>query len=490
VGVLHFFRTLLGSFNKPSHDYVASTLSFPELDVERMKRRMRLEEEGQRRGTRNEPATDSLSRDDIEQRIITTIESEKRLAHDKLVDHLKTYGDRIASLAFQSKCTQALVRADSAISNFRAHVHTGADRLFQLRRDLIQMGDEIAQFRREHGLQRLPRYPQSRLLQWGVIVVLFVLEGLLNGTFLARGHELGLVGGISEALLIAAVNIVIGLRVGWKVVPWMVHRRPLWKWMGVGGVVLYGVFLVGFNLAVAHYRYALGGEQPEHAAQLALASVLAHPLGIADLQAWFLFLLGCGFSLVAAAEGWSMDDPYPGYGPRARHQTQLIEDYAEEKQALMAELEDLRNAAIEHIEADTMTITRQRAEYHAILEARTRLQRSFSQHLAYLEQCGNELLATYREANRRTRTTPPPPHFAHPWEMPQPADPTYGHEGSRRDGDLETDIGRFFDQLQEKCQGVHKEYETAVFQYKTIDALTPEVLRDGRFRSPQEETGS
>src|SRR5437016_9989431 len=111
MGLLTFIRAIFGYPDEPSHDYIASTLSFPELDIERMKRRMGLEEQGQHRGARNEPAPDSQTLDDLEQRIMTTIESEKHLAYEKFVNHLKTYGDRIASLGFQTRFTQALAAA-------------------------------------------------------------------------------------------------------------------------------------------------------------------------------------------------------------------------------------------------------------------------------------------------------------------------------------------------------------------------------------------
>jgi hypothetical protein len=291
-------------------------------------------------------------------------------------------------------------------------------------------------------------------------------------------------------LAIAAFNIGTGLAVGWKVAPWVLHRKLLWRGLGVVGVLLYMGVMLGFNLAVAHYRYALGGVQPEQAPQLAFAALFAHPLAIADMHAWFLFTLGCAFSLVAAGDGWSMDDPYPGYGGLARCQAELIEEYAAQKQQLMADLEAVRNAALEGMKSAAEEIDRRRAEYHGILEAKARLQRTFASHLDYLEQCGNDLLATYHEANRRARSTPPPHHFSHAWAMPRPPEPASGPERTLGDPVLEAEIGQFFDQLHVKRQRVHTGYEAAVSAYKRIDELTPEVVRDGQFHTSQEETAA
>jgi hypothetical protein len=149
----------------------------------------------------------------------------------------------------------------------------------------------------------------------------------------------------------------------------------------------------------------------------------------------------------------------------------------------MAELAEVRNVALERMESAVANIERRQAEYSGILEARTRLQRAFLQHLDYLEQCGNDLLATYREANRMARNTLSPSHFSQRWKLLRPADLASGPQGDLGGPTMEAEIGRLFKQLQEKRESVHREYETAVSNYERIDTLTPEVLRDDGFRS-------
>jgi hypothetical protein len=472
-------RKILGKPDEARHDYVASTLSFPELNIDRVAQRLRLEEEGVRRGARNEPEKEDSPHDDVEQRIITFIEAEKRRAHETYINHLRTYGDRIASLGFQTRFAQLLAAADRASADFEAKVHVGVDQLFQLRRDVVQMEDDIRQFRLEHGLRRMAQSPPSRTWRWGVILLIVVGEAALNGTFLARGHELGLLGGTFEAFVIAGLNVGAGLLTGWKVAPRLLHRKYRWKVAGALGILLYAIWVFGFNLAVAHYRYTLGLLQPEEAPRLALERLLAQPFDIPDLQAWLLFVLGCGFSLVAAIDGWTMDDPYPGYGALTRRQNELLDAYTDEKQRLMAELEGTRDAALAQMESTAEAIERRRAEYRGILDARQRLERSFWQHLTYLEQCANDLLTVYRESNRGARTSPQPFHFATRWELPRPIDPQLGQEAYLGDQALEAEIGQVFARLPEKRQRVHDNYAAAVRQYQRIDELTPEALLHG-----------
>ena len=124
-------------------------------------------------------------------------------------------------------------------------------------------------------------------------------------------------------------------------------------------------------------------------------------------------------------------------------------------------------------------IERRRAEYRAILDARQRLEGSFWQYLTYLEQCANDLLTTYREANRRARTTPPPLHFSQCWDMSRPVYPQVGQEGYTGDHALEAEIGQIFGDLATKRQTVQEDYAAAVRCYQRIDELTPEALRHG-----------
>jgi hypothetical protein len=439
MSILNLIKSILGNPNKKRINIIASTLSFLELDIEQIRHDFKLEEEGRRRGVNNDPDTDNQSFDDIEEQIITTIEGEKRLAYEKRADHLRTYGDRLASLGFQTIFSQFMSIGNEAKSEFIAKRHVGADLLYQLRRDVILADAEIKRFREEHNLWRLPRRPPSQTLCWGVIAVLFVVECVLNGTFFAAGNEMGMLGGVIEAGIIAALNISVGLLEGWKIAPRILHRHPLSKIFGILGSLLCIAWMFGFNLAVAHYRYAHSVVQPEAVARIAFESLLTHPLDIVNMQAWLLFALGISFSVVAALDGWLMDDPYPGYGAVAKRQLDKNDEYIEQKQILIAELEEIRDSAQVQMGSISKEIENKRAEYLTIQQASTRLERNFWQYLEYLEQCANDLLATYREANRRERHTPPPAHFARRWEIPQPLDHSFELETLSKDSDWEAE---------------------------------------------------
>ena len=155
MGFGSFIGRILGRPGEARHDYVPSTMRFMELDTERMRKKLDLEKVGRRRGKQNQPTGKHDSFDDVEQKIVTLTASEIKLSHEKYINHLKTYGDRTRSLALQSLLAEVVAAAGGASAEFKARVHGGADVLFQLRRDVVRIEDEIQAFKHEHGLRRM-----------------------------------------------------------------------------------------------------------------------------------------------------------------------------------------------------------------------------------------------------------------------------------------------------------------------------------------------
>ena len=470
---------VLDTFFGKRHNYRVAPDYFPQLDTAVTRKRMKLEERGQERGQQNLPFADARMLDDIEQGVVTQIEIEKQTCLDLVLGHLRTYKDRIAALGFEQKMFEFDMTARTALSDFKARVHQGHDELFQLRRDVGRIEIELERFRQQNRLERMAHYPDAHLWHWGVIAVIVLVESVLNGIFLARGDELGLIGGVTQALVIALINVGIGLMAGWFCLPQLVYRA--WWRKIAGGVFAIGLvgFALVFNLAVAHYRDALGGPMPDDAMRTAWTSFVHDPLGVADIQSWLLFILGLAFWIIALLDGWKMDDPYPGYGRLARKQQLLNDDYAATKKDLLEELEGIRDEAVKKLNQIAGDIQRRKSEYEAILGARRKLQASFDQQLRHLQQCGNELLTIYREANRRARTTPAPEHFATAWVLRPPDLPGDLTDNAVSAATLDTDVADKFEALKRWSGEIGAAYDAAVQEYRKIEQLTPEALERG-----------
>jgi hypothetical protein len=415
------------------------------------------------------PAPDNFLLDEVEHRIVTAIESERNKATDVAGDYLRTYDERLGYLQIQRLLQRASVAADEARTNFGERVYAGKGRLFLLKENLSARSRELAAFKAEHGLDRPSNRPDSLWLRWGIVALLWLIEAILNGTFLSRGLEFGLIEGVGVALAIAAINIGSGLVAGMFLLRQKNHRKALRRIAGMMGFIVYIGAAVVLNILVAHYRDALGGSDPENAASEALSSFLRRPFVIADLNSVFLLVMGISFSLGAAVDGYHMDDPYPGYGTLCSRHRDELENYREGNEAEIGELQATRDRALSRLEQEADDIETRRAQYRSVLDKRKSFRQSFAFHLDHLEQAGNELLAHYRAANVRARRTVAPVHFSTKWNMARPASALENENGAAPFPD--TDAEQVLERLAETRRTILQLYESASAEYASIEEL-------------------
>src|SRR5437660_10593681 len=145
---------LLNGLKREQHDYRPSLEIFPALNIEKLAGDMGLARAGAERGTRKEPASDSIAFDDVENRIIERVEAEKNSAHGVLLDELHLYKERMSSLDFEGRFATIRQAAPAAVSEFRAEAAQGRDELHSLRRHLRDVEAAPDDFRRRHRLTR------------------------------------------------------------------------------------------------------------------------------------------------------------------------------------------------------------------------------------------------------------------------------------------------------------------------------------------------
>src|ERR1700692_1778324 len=82
---------LVNGLKREQHDYRVSLDVFPVLNADKIAADMRLAKTGAERGAREEPASDTLSLDDIENAIVERVEAEKNAAHGTLLDQVRNF---------------------------------------------------------------------------------------------------------------------------------------------------------------------------------------------------------------------------------------------------------------------------------------------------------------------------------------------------------------------------------------------------------------
>src|SRR5246127_4041907 len=465
--------------NQPTHPYRPATTIFLDLNVDRVADDMKLVERGTERGGQNRPTSDAQTLDDVEHQVVERIEAHKQDSYTIYLDHLHTYDERVTALSFEERFATIQQAAPEAVGDFRAEATVGRDELFVLRRRLNETETERERFRARHRIERPARLssPGKIVLKVGVLAILFIIEVVINGSFLAKANVGGLLGGAAQAVTFAALNIIASFFWGMVLIRLVNHRNYLFKLVGLVSFFAYVAFAAALNLTLSHLReippaVALS----DNVGQEVLHRLLTTPYGLTDVNSWILFAIGFIFSLIAMADGLTYFDPYIGYAGLERRWIEATRQFANARSELIERLRDIREDATEAMNEAARDLSVRRSEYDALLQGRERLNQRFSQHQNQIEQACRGLLEVYREANRKARSTPAPDYFAKAYAMERITYSTTEPDSSARET-LRSMIVYTQDLLNRQIKAIHEAFDSAVKTYREIDELLPEKAR-------------
>ena len=464
---------LLSILRKSPHDYRASLQTFPEFNVDVVAHEMALALQGAEQGHKELPDSNSTSLDNVEVRIVERVEAARSIAHGTLLDQRNLHDERLANLDFESRFADIRQAASEAISEMRASAALGRDELNRTRRDLAFKENERDTFRSSNGLTRAARISSggAKILKLGLLMVLVLIELFINGSFLAKGNEAGLFGGIIEAMAFAALNVIFSFALAYFGIRLINRRSFSSRILGLIALLALVAFAIGLNLVLAHYREA-SAEFVEQAGQQALQRVLTHPFGLVDLKSWLLFGIGLAFACFAMIDALVFDDPYPGYAGVEKRLAEAHDRYTDTKRSKIADLDDIRRQTGEGLEEANRDLSIRRSEHDAIIENRMRIYTLFGSHQDQLQRALNSLLSIYRDANLQARSTPPPKRFSNSVRIERIKEPL--PEAKLKRDDLHRAISDAQKLLGEQVREVNAEFETLVQRYHQIDDLVAE----------------
>jgi hypothetical protein len=448
------------------------------VNIDGVIRRLKLKKRAMEEGKRDLPSTASDGLDPNELSIVAEIESIGRQHLDHYLEQQKTYAERAADTNVRALALQADAVARNAVSDFERSMNIGPGELYARKRELIQTEKALNDFKRRHRLDRPARNHASRSVKVSVLLLLLSIEAILNGYFLSKGSEFGLIGGVLEAMIIAGLNIAIGVGVGRFVAPWIVYRNWGARLASAIGLLVYLCVAFGFNLGVAHYRTAMAAE-PFEASLLAYQHLMASPFGIADLESWALLGMGFLFSLFAAADGWWLDDPYPGYGSAMRHNLEAIENYNGLKRHLLDQLDSIKKPTEQMIEDITRSLASRQGEFDNIVMRSGALKSAMLAHFDHLEQAANQLLGIYRNENLKHRKSDAPARFTEGaiWRYPRPQTDFHAVSETGRE-DYQAALTAAFKDIPICRNRLHEKYVEAMKRYTEIDTLVANEVSD------------
>jgi hypothetical protein len=333
---------------------------------------------------------------------------------------------------------------------------------------------ERERFRTRHRIERPARLASlgKIILKIGVLAVLFIIEVVINAGFLSEANLGGYLGGATQAVVFATLNIIASFFWGMVLIR-LVHRRNYFlKLLGVLSFLAYAVFAATLNLALAHLREippTINGNP----GQEVLHRLITAPHMLTDIKSWILFSVGFIFSLMAMADGLLFFDPYIGYAGLERRWIEASKQFAQARIDLIERLRDIREDATEAMNAAARDLSVRRSEYDSLLAGRGRLSQLFSQHQNQIEQAGRALLEIYREANRAARSAAAPAYFAKPYAMERIIYAGGEPDTTAREH-LRQMIAETQELLKQQVAAIQAAFDKAVQSYREIDQLFPE----------------
>ncbi|MDB5561086.1 MAG: hypothetical protein JWN11_504 [Hyphomicrobiales bacterium] len=462
------------TLSRPSHAYRASTESFADLDPQRIADEMELVKKGKRRGEKDQPPAEPDQFDPLETEIVELVGAAQKRAHDQLENQLAGFRQRLIDLDFEAHFAAIKTLASAGLSDLQAELQKGLNELHGLRRDLQEAEVWRDKFRLRNRIERPAHIPSatSTTFKWLLIIALVFIELLVNGELLSKNNALGLVGGILEAVIFAALNVGVALLFAVFIIPQLNRRYFFWKLVGLIGFLVYLGLAIGLNLSLAHYR-EVAGTLVTGAGETVLRRLQTAPLQLTDFRSWLLFGIGMLFSIVAMIDGLYMRDVHPGYAGVEKHVRKVRDAYRERQEYLIEELQNVRSDYDDELSEARADLSKQRTEHDAIVANRNRLLQLFEQQQAQLERAQNLLLSTYRDANSEARRAPPPQHFGEDRPLKR-IEVQIGREGEWNSEELKRSIAQAQLDIDQLALEMGKQFTEALKRYRDLDTIIPD----------------
>lgn len=375
---------------------------FPETDIRQVADDLDLAEKAAaaRAGTTQTQAESGTDLTELE--ILEDIQQRARIAGSDYVSQMDLYEARLrdsavddaAYVRIKAVAEQALTNYRGQLAEDRLPLAAASERFQRMRRHF----DHFVRCNRLENFAPVVRDRQELARGWLWIAVIVALETVLNGFFFATGSELGLVGGITEALVLSVLNVSVAGALGLFAVRYARHVRLIWKLTGIIAFALCIAVLLALNVVIAHYREAFAlaaGSAIDF--RTVLESVRIGPWNLQDPKSWLLGAFGIVLGTFAAYKMHGLLDPYPGFGRIAARLEEETQRFGDLQRDVIQVLSDHRDIALDEMAEIVSALSARRHEFELALRGRERLRDLFRAHLDGLERAADRLRLMYRE---------------------------------------------------------------------------------------------
>jgi len=401
-----------------SRAFDTTRLDFPSINVDVVGRELDVLAHAERDAAEEHPSTEAEGLGGAEQRILTHVLGDINTNEARVSTALLGFRRRIDEVDLQRRLTDLGRLPNKLQDNLRELSTDTVTNLLPKRNELLKANQELEDLKSRYNLSRDPRYPESRLLHWAFLFLFVLIETGVNAYFFAQGSDQGLVGGLMVAFFLALVDIVFIFNFG-RLIPGVLAPMPWWRLAGIAATVMSVVWILGYNLLVAHVREQLQLD-PTAGVEAAWKSFQANPFGLHDLQSWLLFVLGLAFSVGALFDGIKWDDSFPRYGDLHRRARDLGESYRVLHRRVLDRGRSLRDQVLKEKEKQLRSAKNDQLALGNAVDVKETMIVNFRRYVTECESACNALLGIYRSANEKSRKTPCPSYFSEPFRFEPP----------------------------------------------------------------------
>ncbi len=443
-------------------------------DLDKITKKLAIREKAELAAINGLPSQNAISPDSTEREIQSYFE--KRMAN---INRIVNEG---LSFRNTSITDTSLDDERALINNHTEHSKLAVNSLMtrefrflkQLKHELNDLQQEFHAFKDQNKLVRTPHYPDSQILYFAIILLFWFFESVGNGFFFAEGSDLGLLGGVGQAIIISTINIFTAF----FLMGWLIRYKnhcSNWKKIGAGLCLsVYLLFVLGFNLLVAHYRdfYAL---QAKQAGNLAIQRLLEDPWGLSEFNSWILFIMGFLFALFALIDGYKKDDVYPGYGKLHRRLFYINEEYEEHRDEIVEQIEEIRQDFLHKLKEMKQTVLLKHTRLVHLVEDKQVFVVEYEQGIANFISVANTLIYRYRDSNMSFRQNSAPRYFSTDWEPKN----IYKVRGAHDDIERVEEQKQLFNNFPRYCQQRENEIEKLyVLFLQQLHDIDPDYLHN------------
>ena len=205
------------------------------ISYENLLQHFEVKKTAKEKGEKNSPATAAKTPDDFHNKLTTRF---KKIITDRTGD-ITRHLDSLEGNA--ERANEKLNFLDGIKAQFKNKLDEDLESYEPIITDANSrvrgFKEEVNEFKAKHNLTREADYPDSLWWYYFILILLVVIESFINAAFFARGSSAGHAGGVSIAVIISGINVVIGYLVGkyWAKLSWSVNQTL--KTVGTSQVV-------------------------------------------------------------------------------------------------------------------------------------------------------------------------------------------------------------------------------------------------------------